>query len=88
MLKHILLSLIKVKLNIFIEIVPDVEKTPNTHYWYYFINSFSNDLMKKWVATAPKKQEASKEEGDDLFDDEPVAKKVEPVAKPQPKKKK
>jgi hypothetical protein len=34
--------------------LPDVGKYPNTHYWYLFINSFSNDLMKKWIEKAPK----------------------------------
>jgi hypothetical protein len=29
--------------------LPEVGKYPNTHFWYLFINSFSNDLLKKWI---------------------------------------
>ena len=38
----------------FILEVPDAEKTPAFHHWFYFINSFSNDLMKVWVEKAGK----------------------------------
>lgn len=31
---------------------PEVGKYPNTHYWYLFIGSFSNDLLKKWEENA------------------------------------
>ena len=50
--------------------LPEVGKYPNTHFWYLFINSFSNDLMKKWIEKAHgghkeegKKEETKKEEG-------------------------
>lgn len=62
--------------------VPDVAKTPNFHHWFYFINSFSNDLMKNWVEKAQKG--AKKADDDDLFgddDDKPAAEK--PKAKPK-----
>lgn len=51
-------------------VAPDVTKTPNFHHWYYFVNSFSNDLLQTWVDKAdgkhvekPKKDEKKKEEG-------------------------
>ena len=77
---------------------PDVNKTPNTHFWYMFMLTFSNELLKKWVEkAAPKekggkkkqeKKEAPKDEGDDLFDDEPTTAPTQPVKKPEVKKKK
>jgi hypothetical protein len=51
MLKSILIW--QVKIYLILEL-PEVGKYPNTHYWYLFINSFSNDLMKKWIEKAPK----------------------------------
>jgi len=47
------ISILQVKIK-FIQELPEVGKYPNTHYWYLFINSFSNDLMKKWIEKAPK----------------------------------
>jgi elongation factor 1-beta len=73
--------------------LPEVGKYPNTHFWYLFINSFSNDLMKKWIAKANKgeakevKTETAQKaaDEDDLFGDDdtpaPVAKKAEPKKK-------
>jgi len=44
--------------------LPEVGKYPNTYFWYLFINSFSNDLMKKWIEKsgkpAAKKEEPKK----------------------------
>lgn len=71
--------------------VPDVTKTPNFHHWYYFINSFSNDLLKTWVEKKEGKKVESKpaekkEEkkpaavDDDLFGDSPAP--AAPVSKP------
>jgi hypothetical protein len=37
--------------------IPDVTKTPNTHFWYYFVNSFTNDLLKSWVEKKDGKKE-------------------------------
>jgi len=53
---------------------PTLATHPNAYYWWQFINSFSNDLMKKWIEKAPK-QEAKKQvaaEEDDLFGDSPA----------------
>lgn len=51
--------------------VPDVAKYPNFHHWYYFINSFSNDLMKGWAEKMPKVEQKKKvEDDDDLFGDD------------------
>lgn len=64
--------------------VPDVTATPNYHHWFYFINSFSNDLMKTWVEKASKganKTEAKKDDDDDLFGDDDTPAPV--VAKPK-----
>jgi elongation factor 1-beta len=60
--------------------VPDVAKHPNFHHWYYFINSFSNDLMAMWIEKDKGKEEKKKlEDDDDLFGDD------EPAEKPKPK---
>lgn len=69
--------------------MPDVAKYPNFHHWYYFINSFSNDLMKGWADKMPKVQEKKKvEDDDDLFGDDDDSTPPPPVPKPEPKKKK
>lgn len=28
---------------------PDAIATPNTHYWYIFLNCFNSDILKKWI---------------------------------------
>ena len=79
----------------FIVELPNLGSHPNTHYWYLFINSFSNDLMKKWIEKSKPAQEAKKEEpkkvapvadDDDLFGDSPAPVEA-PKPKPQPVKK-
>ena len=62
---------------------------PNTYFWYQFINSFSNDLMKKWIEKAPKpaQKTTAKDDEDDLFGDDD-APPVAPKPKPQPPAKK
>ncbi len=61
---------------------------PNTYFWYQFINSFSNDLMKKWIEKAPKPaQKPVAKDDDDLFGDDDAA-PVAPKPKPQPPAKK
>lgn len=63
---------------------------PNAYFWYQFINSFSNDLMKKWIEKAPKPaQTPAKNDEDDLFGDDdaaPVAPKPKPQAPPKKEK--
>lgn len=39
---------------------PDVNKTPNVYYWYLFMYTFSNDLLKKWVENGNAKNEEGK----------------------------
>lgn len=67
-------------------------KTPNFHHWYYFVNSFSNDLMKTWVEKAAKPAEKPAEkpaaDEDDLFGDETTPVVAAPKPKVEPKKKK
>ena len=45
--------------------MPDVKKTPNLHYWYLFIKTFTTKLLNKW---ADKYVPEKKEEDDDDFD--------------------
>ncbi len=58
------------------------------------MNTFSNDLMKKWIEKAPKvakKDEPKKEvaaEEDDLFGDSPAPTEVKPKPQPPVKKEK
>ena len=64
----------------FILEVPDAEKTPAFHHWFYFINSFSNDLMKVWVEKAGKGAAKKVDDEDDLFGDDDDA---PPAPKPK-----
>ena len=45
--------------------MPDVKKTPNLHYWYLFIKTFTPKALKMW---ADKYVPEKKEEDDDDFD--------------------
>lgn len=73
--------------------LPDRATTPNLHYWYLFLSSFSPLLLKKWVETAPvaevkeevkvEKKEVKDENEVDLFGDDEPAEPV--VEKPKPK---
>lgn len=78
MLKFI--SILEVKILLYSLELPEVGKYPNTHYWYLFINSFSNDLMKKWIEKAPKKVAPKPADDDDLFGEEETAPKEKPKA--------
>ena len=44
--------------------MPDVKKTPNLHYWYLFIKTFTPKALKMWAD----KYAPEKKEEDDDFD--------------------
>lgn len=71
-------------------VAPSQEKTPNFYHWYYFVNSWSNDLLQSWIDKANPKAAEKKPaaDDDDLFgDDDESAPKPKAAPKVAPKKK-
>jgi len=72
-------------------VAPAQDKTPNFHFWFFFVRSWSDDLLQSWIAKATPAtttEAPKKSDEDDLFGDDDAPAKPAPKVVPPKKKEK